>query len=71
MAKFPPMVVDEAYVRAALLMHGIPVKEEEMTNVRHRLTIWLTAYRQIEEAMGDAMDEVDALPPVFPQEDFD
>jgi hypothetical protein len=65
------MKVTEAYVRAGLALQGMPIKEEEIPNVLNRLTIWLKALDQIEASIGDAMNTVDPIPPVFPREDFD
>ena len=62
--------VTEAYVRAALDLQGIPVPEDEINNVFLRLSLWMKAFNEIETALGDQMDEVDPIPPVYPHEEF-
>lgn len=64
------MKVTEEYVRSALALQGIPVPESEMQNVFLRLSLWMKAFNEIESALGDKMDEVDPIPPVYPHEEF-
>jgi hypothetical protein len=65
------MKITEEYVRAGLAAQGIPIREDEILNVQNRLAIWMRALDQIEASIGDEMNAVDPIPPVFPQEDFD
>lgn len=58
------------YVRASLRLQGVPVPEDELENVRLRLELWLRALDEVEAAIGREMDEVDPIPPIYPQEDF-
>jgi|tagenome__1003787_1003787.scaffolds.fasta_scaffold12554353_1 hypothetical protein len=62
--------VTEEYVRTALALQGIPVPENEIQNVFLRLSLWMKAFNEIEFALGDQMDEVDPIPPVYPHEEF-
>jgi hypothetical protein len=62
--------VSEDYVRSALALQGIPVPKEELQNVFLRLSLWMKAFNEIEAVLGDQMNDVDPIPPVYPHEDF-
>lgn len=62
--------VSEDYVRSALALQGIPVPKEELQNVFLRLSLWMKAFNEIEAALGEQMNDVDPIPPVYPHEDF-
>ena len=57
-------------VRMLSELQGLRLPEKDLMNVAIRLSTWLTAMEQIEEEMGDQMNAVDPIPPVFPREDF-
>lgn len=52
------------YVRAVAAAQGLTIPEEEMENIRNRLTTWLAAMDEIEAELGEAMSKVDPIPPV-------
>ncbi|WP_018390837.1 hypothetical protein [Ancylobacter sp. FA202] len=64
------MNVTRDYVRAALELQGLSVPEEEVINIHLRLSLWMKALDEIEAAIGDQMDDVDPVPPVYPHEKF-
>ena len=64
------MLVTEDYIHAGLALQGLQVPESEIRNIYLRLSLWLRAFDEIEAAIGDRMDGVDPVPPVFPHEDF-
>lgn len=57
-------------VRVLSQMQGLKLPEEDLKNVTIQLSTWLTAMEQIEAEMGEQLNTVDPIPPVFPQEDF-
>lgn len=64
------MQVTEEYVRSMLALQGVPVPESEINNVFLRFSLWMKAFNEIEELLGEQMDGVDPIPPVYPHEDF-
>ncbi|MCK0207504.1 hypothetical protein MWN33_05595 [Starkeya koreensis] len=62
--------VSEEYVRAALAFQGVPVPPDELRNVHLRLSLWMKALNEIEAVLGEQMNDVDPIPPVYPQEEF-
>ena len=59
---------DEVRVLAAAVDLKIP--DGDLDNVTIRVSALLSAMDQIEAEMGEEMNAVDPLPPVFPREDF-
>jgi hypothetical protein len=57
-------------VRTMLEVQGLRIPEDEMKNVAIRFSTWLAALAEIEAVLGDRMNEVDPIPPVYPQEEF-
>jgi hypothetical protein len=57
-------------VRVLSEMQGLKLPEEDLKNVTIQLSTWLTAMEQIEAEMGEQLNAVDPIPPVFPQEEF-
>jgi len=57
-------------VRMLSELQGLRLPEKDLMNIAVRLSTWLTAMEQIEAEMGDQMNAVDPIPPVFPREDF-
>ncbi len=51
-------------------LQGIPVPEEELDNIRMRFALWMEAMDEIEAAVGEQMNDVDPVPPVYPHEEF-
>lgn len=59
---------DQTKVLAAAA--GLEIPEEDLDNVTLRVSALLEAMTQIETELGEEMDAVEPLPPVFPREDF-
>ncbi len=59
---------DQTKVLAAAA--GLEIPEEDLDNVALRVSALLEAMAQIEAELGEEMDAVEPLPPVFPREDF-
>jgi hypothetical protein len=64
------MHVTEDYVRSMLALQGVPVPEHEIPNIMLRFSLWMKAFNEIENALGDRMNDVDPIPPVYPHEEF-
>lgn len=64
------MIVSKDLVMSLCEMQGLRVPESEMENVAIRLSTWMSAMEQIEADMGDLIQTVDPIPPVFPKEDI-
>ena len=59
---------DQVKVLAAAVNLEIP--EQDLDNVTIRVAALLSAMENIEAELGQDMDAVEPLPPVFPREDF-
>jgi len=59
---------DQVKVLAAVVDLEIP--PQDLDNVTIRVSALLSAMENIEAELGDAMNAVEPLPPVFPREDF-
>lgn len=59
---------DQVRVLAAAVDLEIP--EKDLDNVTIRVAALLSAMERIEAELGEQMDSVEPLPPVFPREDF-
>ena len=59
---------DQVQVLAAAVDLEIP--EQDLDNVTIRVAALLSAMENIEAELGQEMDTVEPLPPVFPREDF-
>jgi len=64
------MELNVEQIRVLSELQGLKLPAEELDNIAIRLSTWLTAMEQIEIEMGDQMNAVDPIPPVFPREDF-
>lgn len=62
--------ISKEQVRALLGVQRLQIPDDEIENVRVRLATWLTALQEIESVLGEEMDLVDPIPPVYPREDF-
>ena len=60
------MEVSKEQVRVLSEMQGLCVPDDELEQVATRMSIWLTAFEQIEEELGEQMNKVDPIPPVLP-----
>lgn len=59
---------DQTRVLAAAA--GLEIPEEDLDNVTFRVSALLESMAQIEAELGEEMDAVEPVPPVFPREDF-
>ena len=59
---------DQVKVLAAAV--GLEIPDQDLDNVTIRVAALLSAMERIEADLGEEMDAVDPLPPVFPREDF-
>jgi hypothetical protein len=64
------MIVDEAEVRALLKLQALAVPESDLAEIALRLSTWLSALEEIEAELGEAMDAVDPIPPVYPRQEI-
>lgn len=60
---------DQTQVLAAAA--GLDIPEEDLESVTLRVSALLESMLQIEAELGEEMDAVEPVPPVFPREDFD
>lgn len=64
------MKVDRDQLKALAASAGLEIPEADFENVRIRVQSLLTAMEAIEAELGEQMDAVEPLPPVFPREDY-
>ena len=64
------MKVDREQLKALAAAAGLEIPESDFENVRIRVQSLLTAMEGIEAELGEQMDAVEPLPPVFAREDF-
>jgi Asp-tRNA(Asn)/Glu-tRNA(Gln) amidotransferase C subunit len=64
------MELSKQQVKVLTEVQGLTIPDEELDNIATRLSTWLTAMEQIEAELGDEMNLVDPIPPVFPREEF-
>ncbi len=57
-------------VRGMARAIGLEIPDADLTSVALRLSGLLTFMEEIERDIGDRMDEVDPVPPVYPPEEF-
>ncbi|MFN9489420.1 MAG: hypothetical protein ACK59Y_06550 [Betaproteobacteria bacterium] len=60
---------DQARLLAQTVDLEIP--EADLDNVTLRVSALLAAMAEMEQVLGEEMDGVEPLPPVFPREDFE
>lgn len=59
---------DHTKVLAAAV--GLDIPDADLDNVTIRVSALLESMAQIEAELGEEMDKVEPVPPVFPREDF-
>lgn len=64
------MQVTTDQARAMLQMQKLAPPESDIEEIALRLSTWLTALEEIEAELGEAMNGVDPIPPVFPREEI-
>ena len=57
-------------VKALATAVDLQIPEKDLDNVTIRVAALLSAMESIEAELGQEMDAVEPLPPVFPREDF-
>lgn len=64
------MSVSRDQVKALAAAVGLEIPEEDLENVTIRVGALLSAMEAIEAELGEEMNAVEPVPPVFPREDF-
>ena len=64
------MSVSRDQVKALAAAVGLEIPEEDLENVTIRVGALLSAMEAIEAELGEEMNAVEPVPPVFPPEDF-
>jgi hypothetical protein len=64
------MKLTREQVRVLAAAVDLTIPEKDLDNVTIRTSALLTAMDEIERDLGNEMDEVDPVPPVFPHEEF-
>lgn len=49
---------------------GLDIPDADLNTVAIRLSSLLSLMQQIEIELGDEMDQIDPIPPVYPREEF-
>ncbi len=57
-------------VRGMARAIGLEIPDADLMSIAIRLSGLLTFMEEIERDIGDRMDEVDPVPPVYPREEF-
>lgn len=60
------MNITKEQVRVMSELRGLTIPEDELQMVATRMTIWMTAFAQVEAELGEEMDRTDPIPPVTP-----
>lgn len=64
------MKLSRDQVKVLAVAAGLEIPEKDLDNVTIRVSVLLSAMENIEAELGEAMNAVEPLPPVFPREDF-
>lgn len=59
------MEITKEQVRVMSAIRGFEIPEGEIEQVAARMSLWLTAFEQVEAELGAEMDETDPIPPVL------
>jgi hypothetical protein len=62
------MDITAQQARLMLEIHGLQVPDSEIEEVALRFSTWLRALEEIEAEIGEQMDDVDPIAPVYPRE---
>ena len=62
--------ITEENVRVMAKAIDLDIPEADLKNVALRLSSFLDTIAEIERDLGDQMDKVDPIPPVYPREEF-
>lgn len=64
------MEITKEQVRMLCELQNLNIPEAELSEVAARMSLWLTAFEQVEAELGEEMNKVDPIPPVYPRPDF-
>jgi Asp-tRNA(Asn)/Glu-tRNA(Gln) amidotransferase C subunit len=64
------MKLTREQVKALAVAVDLEIPEKDLDNVTIRVASLLSAMEQIEAELGEAMNQVEPLPPVFAREEF-
>ena len=64
------MKISREQLEALAAAVDLEIPEQDFENVRIRVQSLLSAMEAIEAELGERMDAVEPLPPVFPREDY-
>lgn len=64
------MDLTQEQIRAMAQASGLDIPQQDLENVRLRLSGLLAEMATIEQAIGREMDKVDPVPPVYPHDEF-
>jgi Asp-tRNA(Asn)/Glu-tRNA(Gln) amidotransferase C subunit len=64
------MDITRDHVRALAKTIDLEIPEADLNTVALRLAGLLALMDEVEKALGDEMDKVDPIPPVYPREEF-
>ena len=64
------MKLSRDQMKALAATVDLEIPERDLDNVTIRVSALLSAMENIEAELGEAMNAVEPLPPVFPREDF-
>lgn len=65
------MDITKDQVRVMCELQNLAVPDEDLGDIAARMSLWMTAFEQIEAELGDEMNKVDPIPPVYPQQTVD
>jgi hypothetical protein len=61
------MDITKDQVRVMCELQNLTVPDEDHADIAARMSLWMTAFEQIEAELGEEMNKVDPIPPVYPQ----
>lgn len=64
------MDISKDDVRTLARTIDLDIPEADLNTIQLRLSSLFTLMAQIESELGDEMDDVDPVPPVYPREEF-
>ena len=64
------MDITKEHVRALAKTIDLEIPEADLNTIALRLAGLLALMSEVEKDLGDEMDKVDPIPPVYPREEF-
>ncbi len=65
------MDITKEQVRAMCELQNLTVPDEDLDSIAARMSLWMTAFEQVEAELGEEMNKVDPIPPVYPHRALD